>query len=97
MTTRRRKPIADFVDEEMPSAPTIPRSVRTAPVRVTLDLSPADHRALKRWCNSSAAELDLSQVPLASVLRILGKQLLADQELAARVRAELEQAAGGAH
>ncbi|MEV5205679.1 hypothetical protein [Streptomyces sp. NPDC053720] len=97
MTTRRRKPIADFVDEEMPSAPTVPRSVRTAPVRVTLDLSPADHRALKRWCNTAAAELDLPQVPLAFVLRILGKQLLDDPDLAARVRADLEQAGGGLH
>ncbi|SCF75524.1 hypothetical protein [Streptomyces sp. Ncost-T10-10d] len=64
-------------------------------MRVTLDLSPADHRALKRWCNITAAALELSQVPLAPVLRILGQQLLADQELAARVRAELEQAGGG--
>ncbi|MFF3788046.1 hypothetical protein [Streptomyces sp. NPDC001933] len=97
MTTRRRKPISDFVDEEKPSAPTVPRAARITPVRVTLDLSPADHRALKRWCNITAAALELPQVPLAPVLRILGKQLLADQELAARVRAELEQAGGGMH
>ncbi|MES9512189.1 hypothetical protein ABWJ92_38480 [Streptomyces sp. NPDC000609] len=71
--------------------------MRTTPVRVTLDLAPADHRALKRWCHRSAADLDLSQVPLVAVLRILGKRLLADEELADKVRAELAEAGDGAH
>ncbi|MGW8558151.1 hypothetical protein [Streptomyces tubercidicus] len=93
-TNRRRKKVASYLDEELPTAPTAPRSVRTDPIRVTLDLSPADHRALKRWCNSAAVELDLSQVPLAPVLRILGKELVDDPDLAARVRTRLEEEAG---
>lgn len=50
-------------------------AVRTDPIRVTLDLSPAQHRKLKAWCNSAAVELELSQVALAPVLRILGELL----------------------
>ncbi|MFI1890747.1 hypothetical protein [Streptomyces jumonjinensis] len=97
MTTRRRKKIAQFVSEEMPSGPAAPPSVRTAPIRVTLDLTPADHRALKRWCNATAVELDLPQVPLAPVLRLLGEELLNDPELAARIRTRLAGQTGPGH
>lgn len=49
--------------------------VRTEPIRVTLDLSPRQHRALKRWCAQAAVDLDLPQVPLVAVLRSLGELL----------------------
>ncbi|GGZ30484.1 hypothetical protein [Streptomyces nitrosporeus] len=89
MSPRRKSRAADFVTEEMPAAPTAPPSVRTKPVRVTLDLAPGDHRDLKRWCNQTAVALDLSQVPLAPVLRLLGQELLANPALADRIRNRL--------
>jgi hypothetical protein len=49
--------------------------VRTDPIRVTLDLTPAQHRKLKAWCNQAALDLELSQVALAPVLRVLGELL----------------------
>lgn len=64
-----------------PSAP-IPR---VKPIRVTLDLTPRQHRQLKRWCNAAAVELDLAEVKLAPVLRILGDQLINDEQLTQRV------------
>ncbi|MFE7268732.1 hypothetical protein ACFU9B_43430 [Streptomyces sp. NPDC057592] len=95
MSPRRRSRANEFASEEQPSAPTVPRAMRTDPVRVTLDLAPAEHRELKQWCNIAAADLDLSQVPLTAVLRILGQQLRTDEELATTVRAELAQGGGG--
>ncbi|MFF2527270.1 hypothetical protein [Streptomyces liangshanensis] len=45
----------------------------------------------------TAVEMELSQVPLAPVLRILGQELLTDPELAERVRAQLAEQAGAPH
>ncbi|MDF3141806.1 MULTISPECIES: hypothetical protein [unclassified Streptomyces] len=47
-------------------------------VRVTVDLPPADHQALKRWCNTAALDLDLTRVALAQVLGALAAELTAD-------------------
>lgn len=91
---RRKGRAADFVSGDIPSGPAAPRSVRTKPVRVTLDLAPPDHAALKRWCHGAALDLDLSDVPLAAVLRVLGKRLLDDPALAATVRTALAEQAG---
>jgi hypothetical protein len=70
------------------------QSIRTAPIRVTLDLRPQVHRKLKRWCNGAAVELELSRVDLAPVLRILADQLLDDEKLAERVMQALSEDAG---
>ncbi|MGW9441163.1 hypothetical protein [Streptomyces sp. NPDC055607] len=67
--------------------------VRTDPIRVTLDLSPAQHRNLKRWCNQAAADHDLPQVALARVLRLLGEELVEDEALAKRIGKRLVQLA----
>lgn len=48
---------------------------RTDPIRVTLDLQPAQHAGLKAWCNMAAVEAGLPRVDLAPVLRILGDLL----------------------
>lgn len=58
-------------------------------IRVTLDLHPADHCALKRWCNQAAADLGLPQLPLAVVLRLLGEELTSSPDLARRILARL--------
>jgi hypothetical protein len=78
-----------------------PAPVRTDPIRVTLDLSPRQHRELKAWCNAVAVEAGLPQVALAPVLRILGEVLASEDPddpdltdaLRAVVKHELEKAA----
>ncbi|WP_457541699.1 hypothetical protein [Streptomyces filamentosus] len=74
-------------------APVVQTSIRTEPIRVTLDLKPKQHRELKRWCNGAAAELDLSAVALAPVLRLLGEELVRNPELAETIKAELRKQA----
>lgn len=65
------------------------RAPRTDPIRVTLDLEPAQHKALKRWCAMTTIDADLTNVSLASVLRILGDLLVSDDDLADKVKARL--------
>ncbi|MFE0654463.1 hypothetical protein ACFVZH_38630 [Streptomyces sp. NPDC059534] len=92
MSTKRRSRYAAAASQQ----PTAPRAteaaqkVRTEPIRVTLDLSPTQHRALKRWCNQAAADHDLSQVPLARVLRLLGEELVDNDALAFRIGEKLK-------
>ncbi|MCX4429434.1 hypothetical protein [Streptomyces mirabilis] len=71
--------------------PVVKTSIRTEPIRVTLDLKPKQHAELKRWCNGAAVDTGLPEVALAPVLRILGELLVdpKDKTLAERVRAEL--------
>jgi len=63
------------VTSETNSAPD--QEPRTRPIRVTVDLDPADHQALRRWCNTAALDLDLTGVALAQVLRGLAAELTA--------------------
>jgi hypothetical protein len=63
-------------------------------IRVTVDLSPAEHQALKRWCNTTALDLDLTRVPLTQVLVALAAELTSDpadrlEGLDSRIRARL--------
>jgi len=69
----------------VPAAP--PAAPRSRPIRLTLDLSPVQHREFTRWCADAAYELGLSKVPATSVIRLLIGQLASDPELAARVHA----------
>jgi hypothetical protein len=64
-------------------------AIRTKPVRVTLDLTPALHKDLKRWCNSAAVEMDVSDVTLVALLRALSAELLESDALTKRVRRRL--------
>jgi len=70
-----------------PAVPTTPAAARRGPraqrVRYTLDLSPEQHRYLKR------AALDL-QADASAVLRALLTELEGDAELRARVAANVE-------
>jgi hypothetical protein len=52
------------------------------------------HKKLKRWCNASAAELDLSRVDLSAVIRILSDELLEDTALSERVQRRLAKGDG---
>lgn len=74
--------------EETP-APRRPATVRTKPVRTTVDMAPELHRKLKRWLGGAADELEVADVPLADVVRVLVRRLVEDDELAAGVLEDL--------
>jgi hypothetical protein len=71
-----------------------PRVPRTRPVRVTVELSPMEHKALRQWCAQTSAELDLPVVAGAEVFRVLLGLMREDPSMAAAVRAELERTGG---
>jgi len=54
-----------------------------------VDLSPELHRKLKTWTASAAERLDVVEVPLADVFRVLIKRLVKDRELEDQVVADL--------
>jgi hypothetical protein len=64
-------------------------TVRTKPVRTTVDLAPELHRQLKRWLADAADELEITEVPLASAMRVLIRLLVDDEKLAAEVLEDL--------
>lgn len=71
-------------------APRIRRTAaRTKPVRTTVDLSPELHRKLKTWTASAAERMDVVEVPLAEVFRVLIKRLVEDSDLADQVVTDL--------
>lgn len=73
-----------------PARPAAPvHTPRTAKVRRTVDLTAHQHDQLNVWCNDAARELGRARVAGQDVLRALIKRLLADEALAADVRADL--------
>jgi hypothetical protein len=70
------------------------RVPRTRPVRVTVELSPMEHKALRQWCAQTSADLDLPVVAGAEVFRALLSLMRGDPEVADQVRAELERTGG---
>lgn len=64
-------------------------TVRKHPVRLTVDLSPNDHLALKSWCATASAELSIFPVPASDVVRALLAKLHSDPALAASVREDI--------
>lgn len=81
-------------DPVPPDADDEPRVPRTRPVRVTVELSPMEHKLLRRWCAESSADLDLPVVAGAEVFRALLSLMHSDPEVAERVRAELARTGG---
>jgi hypothetical protein len=53
---------------------------RTKPVRITVDLAPADYQALNRWVASAGVTLDqpVSRLSLARALRAMIRAAAAD-------------------
>jgi hypothetical protein len=71
-------------------APRVRRTAaRTKPVRTTVDMSPELHRKLKTWTARAAERLDVVEVPLADVFRVLIKRLVEERELEDQVVADL--------
>lgn len=70
------------------------RVPRTRPVRVTVELSPMEHKQLRRWCAETSADLDLPVVAGAEVFRALLNLMHDHPEVAEQVRAELARTGG---
>jgi hypothetical protein len=66
--------------------PATERPPRVRNVRHTVDLSPVEHRQFAVWCAEAAGELGVARVTGQEVLRALVVELLADDELARRIR-----------
>lgn len=75
-------------------APRPKAGTRTKPVKMTVDLSPIEHRKLKLWCAQTAADLELPEVAASEVVRILVARLQSDADLAERIRADLAENGG---
>jgi len=65
-----------------------PAPARSNPVRVSVDLDPAQYRELVAWCASAAAETGQPRITNAAVIRAL-VEALADTGISARIRAAL--------
>jgi len=63
-------------------------------VRVTVELSPIEHQALRQWCARTSSDLDLPLVAGAEVFRALLSLMRSDPTLADQVRAELARTGG---
>lgn len=67
------------------SVPTEPqrtaRAVRTRPVRLTVDVAPAEHAELGRLALEAAAELGVARVHGQEIVRALIRRYLADPEV----------------
>src|SRR3954469_16489694 len=59
--------------------------VSAKPIRISLDLAPALFDQLTEWRTRAARQLGRGRVTNADALRVLVRQLLADEELTARV------------
>lgn len=68
-------------------------TARVKPVRHTVDLAPARHRALDVWRAETAAELGVVRVTSQRVLAVLVARLLTDETLARKIRADLAEQA----
>lgn len=58
---------------ERPDVVTAPRQ---ALVKLTVEIGPADHRGLKRWCDDAAVDLGRASVHGKAVFRALVAELL---------------------
>lgn len=89
MTGRRRTNLAAMAGAaaEADARPVVgASSLRSAPMKTTLTLDPAVRGRVNTWCTDAAAELEVADVPLASVLRALLDLLLTDETVSTAVK-----------
>lgn len=65
------------------------QQVRTRPVRLTVDVSPADHAALAHLALDAAAELGLARVHGQEIVRALIHRMLSEPDLQTHVLADI--------
>jgi hypothetical protein len=93
MTTRDRRATAAKFSASAANdepAPAVRSTARTKRVRRTVDLAPARHHALTRWCEDVAMELGVARVSGQDVISALVGRLLTDELLARKIRGDLE-------
>ncbi len=73
--------MASVADTRVAHRPAPARAVRVRPVRLTVDVSPADHNALARWCLDAAGELGVPRVHGQELVRALLRRALTDRSL----------------
>jgi len=63
-----------------PRGPRPPKETRPKPVRITVDLTPADYQVLNRWLAKASVELDqpVSRMTLARGIRAMIQATAAD-------------------
>jgi hypothetical protein len=77
-----------------PDAAPAATAPRTKPVRVTVELSPIEHRKLRKLCDRFIDELDLAEVARAEIFRALLNLADQDPQLADRLAQELRRTGG---
>lgn len=85
-SSRRAAPAQAAPEEAQPRPERGRTAVRSKPLRTTVDLSPADHRRLRRIADRLAEDLDVPEVPRRTVWLALLSELDADEALYKRVR-----------
>ncbi|MGW5880234.1 hypothetical protein ACWFMI_27175 [Nocardiopsis terrae] len=83
-SSRRTAPAA--TEEAQPRPERGRTAVRSKPLRTTVDLSPADHKRLRRIADRLADDLDVGEVPRRAVWLALLAELAEDDALYERVR-----------
>ena len=73
-----------------PTEPVFVGRTRSSKTRRTVDLSPAQHRALDIWQRDAADRLGLARVTGQEVLTALIDQLLGDHRLSAQILRSIE-------
>ncbi len=73
--------MASLAQARVAHRPAPARAVRVRPVRLTVDVSPADHNALARWCLDAAGELGVPRVHGQELVRALLRRALTDRSL----------------
>lgn len=71
------------------SAPALPPAVRSKPVRMTVDLAPADHSDLSQLLLRAAGALGVARVSGQEVTSALIRRLLADPDLEQKVLSDV--------
>ncbi|MFE9247070.1 hypothetical protein [Nocardiopsis sp. NPDC006938] len=85
-SARRAAPPPAAPEEAQPRPERGRTAVRSKPLRTTVDLSPADHKRLRRIADRLADDLDVGEVPRRAVWLALLAELAEDDALYERVR-----------